>query len=325
VAGAAALTGAIAGFLFGIPHTIAAAGREPRDPREPRHLGNTNLEVVSDWLTKIIVGVGLIQLGHALPALARLGRNLRVPLGGQPSASAFGLALVISYAALGFLFGYLWSREKFPGQLRAADVLRHQLADSDQAATKAFKLVTEQLNSLKGGNLATPAELNQVIAAAPALARILCFTAADNMRAVHWRDDKPRMATAIPVFRALIAADGARELYQAHGALGWALKDQESPEWQAAAAELTEAIQIRDRLGVAGWKVYEATRALCHIKIVEQMPVDSRQSESLVGLINEDLAAAVTDSYASRLVAESADIQVWIDMLALRSEMSAAS
>jgi len=29
--------------------------------------------------------------------------------------------------------------------------------------------------------------------------------------------------------------------------------------------------------------VYEATRALCHIKIVEQMPVDSRQSESLVG------------------------------------------
>jgi len=106
LAGAAALTGAIAGFLFGIPHTIAAADASARSAGTPP-LGNTNLEVVSDWLTKIIVGVGLIQLGRpAGPGrwAATCACRLRPALGFR-----FRLALVISYAALGFLFGYLWS------------------------------------------------------------------------------------------------------------------------------------------------------------------------------------------------------------------------
>ncbi len=65
---------------------------------------------MSDWLTKIIVGVGLVQVGRALPARARLAKTLNDPLGGKPYGGAFGLGLTIFYALLGFLFLYLWTQ-----------------------------------------------------------------------------------------------------------------------------------------------------------------------------------------------------------------------
>ena len=63
IAGAAAVVGGVVGFLFGIPLTSKQRAAAANDSQyEP----NTNLEQVSDWLTKIIVGVGLVQLGRAL-------------------------------------------------------------------------------------------------------------------------------------------------------------------------------------------------------------------------------------------------------------------
>src|SRR4051812_27802494 len=54
---AAALVGALAGFVFGIPKTVAtgtpaATSAGTASPYQ----GNTNLEEISDWLTKILVG-----------------------------------------------------------------------------------------------------------------------------------------------------------------------------------------------------------------------------------------------------------------------------
>jgi hypothetical protein len=56
---AASAVGGMIGFLFGVP-------KGPSDSNDQQRSGfyyrpNTNLEQVSDWLTKIIVGVGLIQ------------------------------------------------------------------------------------------------------------------------------------------------------------------------------------------------------------------------------------------------------------------------
>jgi hypothetical protein len=81
VAGAGLILGGLIGFLFGIPRSLQsehpqqpakskdgadgkddAARKDPQGREPDRYGANTNLEQISDWLTKILVGVGLTQL-----------------------------------------------------------------------------------------------------------------------------------------------------------------------------------------------------------------------------------------------------------------------
>jgi hypothetical protein len=73
-AAASTLSGWLLGLLFGIPRTLARANLPPpatgasgggagaSSAAAPSSRVNTNLEDISDWLTKTIVGVGLTQL-----------------------------------------------------------------------------------------------------------------------------------------------------------------------------------------------------------------------------------------------------------------------
>lgn len=115
-AGAAAFAGAFLGLLFGIP-----LGNTASKANTGRYRGNTNLEQISDWLTKLLVGAGLVQLGRTPTAFSRLANALSSGLGGVSSSAAFGLALVVFYAGCGFFYLYLWSRLSLPKQLDAAE------------------------------------------------------------------------------------------------------------------------------------------------------------------------------------------------------------
>ena len=56
-ASAASAAGAFSGFLFGIPRVLQSDHLASQE--SSRVLSNSNLEQISDWLTKILVGVGL--------------------------------------------------------------------------------------------------------------------------------------------------------------------------------------------------------------------------------------------------------------------------
>jgi hypothetical protein len=73
---AASALGCFLGFLFGIPRSLqrasSAANAGDTNNAERRQAANsrpfvtnTSLEDVSDWLTKIIIGIGLVQF-HAI-------------------------------------------------------------------------------------------------------------------------------------------------------------------------------------------------------------------------------------------------------------------
>ena len=300
IGGAAALVGGVVGFLFGIPltskqRTAAASGSQ--------YETNTNLEQVSDWLTKIIVGVGLVQLGRALPALTRLAKSLNDPLGGTPYGGAFGLGLTVSYALLGFLFLYLWSRTDFTSELQQlTGVIQTQIDKVESTLSNALSLVNRQLNSLKGGQAPTQDELNQAVTAAPDSTRLQIFNQAEHVRNVNMNANKELMELTIPVFRALIAADTDNKYHRNHGSLGWALKDKRSPDWREAKDELTKAIAIRARLNITGWRLYEANRAVCNINILKGLPPgDPTQAEILADIV-KDLKATKGDRYAEPMV-----------------------
>lgn len=105
---------ALVGFLFGIPRAAQSAGVTGADAgaREARASGmtpNTNLEQISDWLTKIIVGVGLVESREIAASARRMATFMADADGGIISPS-LGLAILVAFSGLGFLMGYLATR-----------------------------------------------------------------------------------------------------------------------------------------------------------------------------------------------------------------------
>jgi tetratricopeptide (TPR) repeat protein len=112
--------GAAMGFLFGIPK-LAQNAVAPEDDTEDknkkksnrrpfRQQPNTNLTDISDWLTKIIVGVGLMQLKDLPAFLKRISLPLAESINPEEPMLAFAVGIVVCFTVVGFLFGYLSTR-----------------------------------------------------------------------------------------------------------------------------------------------------------------------------------------------------------------------
>ena len=135
------VSGALIGFLFGIPKVPDRSGLPAVSPDVPSAAGgattssavkkvvdadarrlsgiNSNLVEVSDWLTKIIVGVGLVELKNLSThgeSLARFIALSLVPPGagtgaaGYQNLTSIGGAIALFFGVLGFITGYLLTR-----------------------------------------------------------------------------------------------------------------------------------------------------------------------------------------------------------------------
>ena len=120
IAGASLAAGILIGFLFGIPRTLQ---REAQKTGTASGLGqaesygvNTNLEQISDWLTKIIVGVGLVQLTVIPGKLKSLADYLATAFVAQAVPGAMVMAIICYFGIFGFLLGYLWTRIYLTGE-----------------------------------------------------------------------------------------------------------------------------------------------------------------------------------------------------------------
>jgi hypothetical protein len=87
---------------------VLAAARVNSVP-STRYLTNSNLIKVSDWLTTIIIGLGLVNLAKLIPGIRKLGNTLEAPLGGTPYSATIGVSLVIGVGLSSFLLTYLWT------------------------------------------------------------------------------------------------------------------------------------------------------------------------------------------------------------------------
>jgi hypothetical protein len=130
---AALATGALIGFLFGIPR----APVEANDPAEPvssiRYRPSNSLEQVSEWLTKILVGAGLVQLLKLRAALASLGAAVASSFIDVPQGAALVSQLVaIVFVVYGFLVSFLWTRIYYSRLQALSDV------DTGKALDKAL-------------------------------------------------------------------------------------------------------------------------------------------------------------------------------------------
>lgn len=114
--------GHLVGFIFGIPRIViepsstsmsaVTAKTEtsvlPREIKTPYQV-NTNLQDISDWLTKIIVGLGLVELRQVDDHMLRAATFVGQSLGSQEAPGVAG-AIIVYFSTLGFLGGYLTTR-----------------------------------------------------------------------------------------------------------------------------------------------------------------------------------------------------------------------
>jgi hypothetical protein len=148
------VSGMFVGFLFGIPKVLQAnaseLGKRNQDQRAGRlneityqqHV-NTNLTEISDWVTKIIVGLSLINLKEIPKGLSEAGTLFAKGFPDEASAKPFGISLIVGGAGAGFLFGYLTTRLVLAHKLARADVSALQVKEASESNSA-------QIDSLRG-------------------------------------------------------------------------------------------------------------------------------------------------------------------------------
>src|SRR3989344_5569346 len=117
-AGATFLLGALLGFLFAIPK---ASEVKAEDSGKQGYRANTNLEQISDWLTKILLGVGLTQMDEISNKIGSISQNMA---GGKKmigQEAMFISSLIVFYTVCGFFNGYLLTRIVLPGIFAKSD------------------------------------------------------------------------------------------------------------------------------------------------------------------------------------------------------------
>ncbi len=280
LAGACLLIGALAGFLFGIPRANSPgeddsindrAAEVPNNDakRQGRYRPNTNLEQISDWLTKILVGVGLTQIRQLPSALDSAAAYIGTALG-TSGGKALSVGILVYFPTAGFLFGFLWTRLFLGAALARADLdavlaAAAQKQDEQQQNDAAALAIVQQYLAPQAQARISPTAVKESIRKASPPVKVQIFYQAQKLRRENWESNKAVMERTIPIFEALIESDVEQQFHQNFGQLGFALKDKRTADLPKAEEILTKAIEIRGDWRRSGWVIYEANRAECRI------------------------------------------------------------
>lgn len=109
--------GSLFGIVFGVPREARESAPNESGKSAAGLRANTNMEEISDWLTKLLVGAGLVELKavpHVLKAAAVFvaaslpceGRSLR-------ALESVAASLILYFVIEGFIGGYLITRVFF--------------------------------------------------------------------------------------------------------------------------------------------------------------------------------------------------------------------
>jgi hypothetical protein len=133
------ITGFFTGTLFGMP--------KRNDEVNSDYSLNNSLVEISDWLTKIIVGLSLVNLKEIPKYLMSLGKYISEASGstGQ-SLDIFSMCAVTYFSVFGLYIGYNYMRLVLSQKYKVADdnILRKELIKKDLEAEQLKSEIVEQ-------------------------------------------------------------------------------------------------------------------------------------------------------------------------------------
>ena len=113
LASASYISGFFLGFLFGIP--------KRNTDKESAYNLSTNLVDISDWLTKIIIGLGLIEIKRIPAYLMSIGEYIQRATHSEDSMKIFAACCIVYFTIFGLYYGYNYMRLFLSGQFKEAD------------------------------------------------------------------------------------------------------------------------------------------------------------------------------------------------------------
>ncbi len=335
----ALLAGGFLGFLFGVPRA-ASAGNETDSSNNSSgdYRPNTNLEQISDWLTKILVGVGLTQIGRIPSGLAGLVDATGPSLGSAAGREVFAGAILALFTPGGFLAGYILTRIHLPHAFSAADrraiekvartearretasALRDVEQRQDEQAHRdayALALTDQALNPASGAPSVSQEDLDKAIAGASPIIAVQIFSQArEKRRAANWRttEGKAIVERTLPVFRSLLKATPPVPEHRLFGQLGFAMKDTATSVGDYAEAEslLSRAIELRNEAGESGYLLYEFNRAECRIRQDRQFASQLGSSAEQRAAILADMREAARNAQLHRALCSEEPFATWL-------------
>ena len=326
-AGASFLVGSLAGFLFGIPRALQHSAPVAQKPTgtdagkgkadESSYVTNTNLEQISDWLTKILVGVGLTQLSTISAKVSQLAAVVAPAIGPGQGNTAFAGSIFVYNLIFGFLLCYLWTRLYLQPALEddRVAVLSDMVRQSERDA-RALAIVDKQLDRGFDAKIVDQKQLVETIRDSSEQMKAQIFSKAQTVRAMNWKDvdTKPIMERTIPIFRALIEIDVEGLYHRNHAELGYALKDQCGPDYAEAEKELTKAIEMRGPWKAEGWVLYEFNRAICRIKLDPSIRSRSPSAADVKDKILADIKVAASSEQVKGILLKEPCVTEWVGL-----------
>jgi hypothetical protein len=304
-AGSAFIVGVLLGFLFGFPPATGvsppltsgqASGAQPGSQGLPGSNGtakpairavlqNTNLQEISDWLTKVIVGASLVELTKLPPLVERFAAFMAKGANPYDPSPAVALVILGYFWSCGLLFGYLWTRYEI--------AVTSQPADYDSEALAAVGRWLNQPPSPKDEEARVT--MMDAIKASSAGAKVKIFLDAEKYREPATEAVNER---SLPVFQALVEADAQEIFHRNRGQYALALmgrkKDPNDPaaskaDWSRALDLLNDAMRIRERSGEPDWREYELARAVCQIHLDPDFNQQQKSAAEAQEAIRADL------------------------------------
>jgi len=149
----ASAVGAFPGFLFGLPKSTSGTNSDSTGGDASSLTPSTGLEQIADWLTKIIVGAGLVELKTILPWFGGLCTNVAAEYGATPLSPTFVGGWILFFVVVGFFAAYNLTRVYLSPVYRDLEKLvRERVApverDRDRLMKRASAVAAESVRAL---------------------------------------------------------------------------------------------------------------------------------------------------------------------------------
>jgi hypothetical protein len=139
---ASLIGGAAVGFLFGVPKSVSSGDARQASAKasNQNYLPSSNLAEISDWLTKLLLGAGLVSITKLGDPLSKLVDDVAAgfkvaaasPSMTPESMKVMAGAIMIAFVLIGFLDGYVVTTLWYQKQLNRDQ--KDQQADEQKSA-----------------------------------------------------------------------------------------------------------------------------------------------------------------------------------------------